>query len=79
MSGETREILYAKRFSFLTLAGDATRSRLHLSHSQREFIGGFKGCLEDWQHLRKCPHLSGSGVVNRNPTMREIREALGWV
>ena len=77
MSRETREILYAERFSFLTLAGDATRSQLHLSHSQRKFIGGFKGCLEDWQHLRKCPQLSR--VVNRNPTMREIREALGWV
>ena len=29
----TREILYAAHFSFLTLAGDATRSQLQLSHS----------------------------------------------
>ena len=35
----TREILYAKRFSFLTLAGDATRSQLHLSHSQGIYCG----------------------------------------
>ena len=50
MSGPER-FLYAKHFSFLTLAGDATRAQLQLSHVKRKFIGGFKGCLTAFEEM----------------------------